>query len=360
MSSAGASGQDARVCIAAPRGLSELNSMLPMFPALLLEKSEAAGFQARVTELDESQLPPAETADVDVAVEWSTLNYKDALALTNRSPVVRVWPMVPGIDGAGTVIASRHPGWQPGDRFVHNGWGVGETHWGCLAARARLKGDWLVKLPAAFSTRQAMAIGTAGYTAALCVMALEQHGLAPGAGEVLVTGATGGVGSVAIALLARRGLRVVAASGKTAEAEYLKRLGAAEVIDRATLAAAGKPLQKERWAAVVDAVGSHTLANALAQTRYGGVVAACGLAQGMDLPASVAPFILRGVTLAGIDSVMAPRERREAAWALLARELDPALLETMTSEIALAEAPARAAELMAGRVRGRTVVRIGG
>lgn len=325
-----------------------------MFKALLLEKDDA-GFRASVTELDESRLPDA---DVLVAPEYSTLNYKDGLALTNKAPVVRTWPMVPGIDGAGTVLASRHPAWQPGDRFVHNGWGVGETHWGCLAQRARLKGDWLVKLPAAFTARQAMAIGTAGYTAMLCVMALERHGVQPGDGEVLVTGATGGVGSVAIALLAKRGFRVVAATGKAAEAGYLQQLGAAAVMDRAELAAPGKPLQKERWAAVVDAVGSHTLVNALAQTRYGGTVAACGLAAGMDLPGTVAPFILRGVTLAGVDSVMAPRALREQAWARLAAELDPALLETMTSEVALDDAVAAAGRLMAGAVRGRIVVRL--
>ncbi|CAD5373684.1 putative oxidoreductase, Zn-dependent and NAD(P)-binding [Rubrivivax sp. A210] len=325
-----------------------------MFKALLLAKDEA-GFRAGVTQVDEARLPPGE---VLVEPAFSTLNFKDGLALTNKSPVVRVWPMVPGIDGAGTVLESSHPDWKPGDRFVHNGWGVGETHWGCLAQRARLEGDWLVRLPAAFTPRQAMAIGTAGYTAMLCVLALERHGLAPGAGEVLVTGASGGVGSVAIALLARLGHRVVAASGKPQSADYLKALGASAVIDRAELAAAGKPLQKERWAAVVDAVGSHTLANALAQTRYGGVVAACGLAQGMDLPASVAPFILRGVTLAGIDSVMAPRPLRGEAWSRLARDLDPALLETMVEEIPLEDAVTAAARLMAGQVQGRIVVRI--
>jgi acrylyl-CoA reductase (NADPH) len=325
-----------------------------MFKALLLEKDDS-GFRAAVTAIDEARLPQA---DVLVRPEYSTLNFKDALALTNKSPVVRHWPMVPGIDGAGTVLESSHPAWKPGDRFVHNGWGAGETHWGCLAERARLKGDWLVRLPAAFTPRQAMAIGTAGYTAMLCVLALEQHGVAPGDGEVLVTGATGGVGSVAIALLARLGHRVVAASGKPQEADYLARLGAAQVIDRAELAAPGKPLQKERWAAVVDALGSHTLVNALAQTRYGGVVAACGLAQGMDLPGSVAPFILRGVTLAGIDSVMCSKPRRELAWARLARDLDAALLEAMTSEVTLAEASAAAARLMAGQVRGRIVVRL--
>jgi acrylyl-CoA reductase (NADPH) len=326
-----------------------------MFKALLLEKDDA-GFRAGLATLDEARLPVA--GDVLVAPDYSTLNYKDGLALTNRSPVVRAWPMVPGIDGAGTVLESSHPGWQPGDRFVHNGWGVGETHWGCLAEKARLKGDWLVKLPPAFSPRQAMALGTAGYTAMLCVLALEQHGVQPGSGDVLVTGATGGVGSVAIALLARLGHSVVAASGKAQQTDYLHKLGAASVIDRAELAAPGKPLQKERWAAVVDAVGSHTLVNALAQTRYGGAVAACGLAQGMDLPGSVAPFILRGVTLAGIDSVMAPRARREQAWARLARDIDPALLETMVEEVPLEGALDAAQRLMAGQVRGRVVVRI--
>jgi acrylyl-CoA reductase (NADPH) len=325
-----------------------------MFKALLLEKDDA-GFRATPTSLDEARLP---AADVLVRPEYSSLNFKDALAVTNRSPVVRTWPMVPGIDGAGTVLESTHPQWKPGERFVLNGWGVGETHWGCLAERARLKGDWLVRLPSAFTARQAMAIGTAGYTAMLCVLALERHGLKPGDGDVLVTGATGGVGSVAIALLSRLGHRVVAASGKLQEGEYLTRLGAAAVIDRAELGAPGKPLQKERWAAVVDAVGSHTLANALAQTRYGGTVAACGLAQGMDLPASVAPFILRGVTLAGVDSVMCPRPRREEAWARLARDLDPALLETMVSEVPLEGVVDAAQRLMAGQVRGRIVVRL--
>ncbi len=325
-----------------------------MFKALLLEKGEN-GFSARLTELYASRLPEG---DVLVQPAYSTLNYKDGLALTNKSPVVRVWPMVPGIDGAGTVLESRHPDWRPGDQVVHNGWGVGETHWGCLAERARLKGEWLVRLPAAFTPRQAMAIGTAGYTAMLCVLALERHGLKPGDGEVLVTGATGGVGSVAIALLAKLGHRVVAASGKLAEGDYLRTLGAAAVIDRAELAAAGKPLQKERWSAVVDAVGSHTLVNALAQTRYGGVVAACGLAQGFDLPGTVMPFILRGITLAGIDSVMAPRALRQQAWDRLAHDLDPALLETMLTEVPLDGAVAAAQQLMAGAVRGRVVVRI--
>lgn len=326
-----------------------------MFKALLLEKDES-GFRAGLRELDESALPDG---DVLVAVEYSTLNFKDGLAITNRGPVVRSWPMVAGIDGAGTVLESTHPAWKPGDRVVHNGWGVGETRWGCLAQKARLKGDWLVQLPAAFSTRQAMAIGTAGYTAMLCVMALERHGVKPGDGEVLVTGATGGVGSVATALLAKLGYRVVAATGKAAEAEYLKRLGAAAIIDRAELAAPGKPLQKERWAGVVDAVGSHTLANACAQTRWGGTVAACGLAQGGDFPATVMPFILRSVTLAGVDSVMAPLALRQQAWQRLARDLDPALLEGIATEIGLDEVVQRAEDLMQGKLRGRVVVKIG-
>ena len=286
-----------------------------MFKALQLSKSDT--FNAQVVDLDEAALPEG---DVTVAIEYSTLNYKDGLAITNKSPVVRNWPMVAGIDGAGTVTASSHPLWKPGDKVVHNGWGVGETQWGCLAQVARLRGDWLVRLPGAFTTRQAMAIGTAGYTAMLCVLALEDHGVVSSGGEVLVTGATGGVGSVAVALLGKLGYNVVAATGKKDEEAYLKKLGATSVIERGSLSAPGKPFQKERWAAVVDAVGSHTLANALAQTRYGGVVAACGLAQGMDLPTSVMPFILRGVTLAGIDSVMAPLPRRQRAWERLARD----------------------------------------
>ncbi|MFM1908140.1 MAG: hypothetical protein RLZZ591_1817 [Pseudomonadota bacterium] len=323
-----------------------------MFQALLLDNTD--GFTASVQPVDESRLP---AGDVTVSVDYSTLNYKDGLAICNRSPVVRSWPMVAGIDGAGTVLESSHPAWKPGDTFVHNGWGVGETHWGCLAEKARLKGDWLVKLPSAFTSRQAMAIGTAGYTAMLCVLALEDHGVTPASGEVLVTGATGGVGSVAIALLGRLGYTVVAATGKASEEAYLKALGASSIVDRATLSAPGKPFQKERWAGVVDAVGSHTLANALAQTRYGGVVAACGLAQGMDLPTTVMPFILRGVTLAGVDSVMAPLAKRQRAWDRLARDLDLALLETMIEEVLLSDAISKAQQLMDGQVRGRVVVK---
>jgi acrylyl-CoA reductase (NADPH) len=324
-----------------------------MFNALVLDNRD--GFSASVQAVDESRLPPG---DVTVAVAYSTLNYKDGLAITNKGPVVRQWPMVAGIDGAGMVIESSHPAWKAGDAFVHNGWGVGETHWGCLAEKARLKGDWLVRLPKAFSARQAMAIGTAGYTAMLCVLALEDHGIKPDAGEVLVTGATGGVGSVAVALLGKLGYNVVAATGKLSEEAYLKSLGASAVIDRVALAQAGKPFQKERWAAVVDAVGSHTLANALAQTRYGGVVAACGLAQGMDLPTTVMPFILRGVTLAGVDSVMAPLAKRQRAWDRLASDLDLRLLESIIEEVPLQAAIAKAQQLMDGQVRGRVLVRI--
>ncbi len=325
-----------------------------MFKSLQLNKSDA-GFSAAILDTDESQLP---AGDVLVQVDYSTLNYKDGLAITNKGPVVRSWPMVAGIDGAGTVLESTHAAWKAGDRFVHNGWGLGETRWGLMSERARLQGDWLVKLPAAFSTRQAMAIGTAGYTAMLCVLALERHGVTPASGEVLVTGATGGVGSVAVALLGKLGYSVVAATGKASEAPYLKQLGATAVMDRAELSAPGKPLQKERWAAVVDAVGSHTLANACAQTRYGGVVAACGLAQGADFPATVMPFILRSITLAGIDSVMAPMARRQQAWERLATDLDPARLEAMVEEVPLARACEKAADLMAGKVRGRVVVKI--
>ena len=325
-----------------------------MFKALLLEKDDA-GFRAAVRGVDEAGLPEG---DVTVRIEYSTLNYKDALAITNRSPIVRSWPMVAGIDGAGTVLASSHPSWKAGDAIVHNGWGVGETRWGCLAERARLNGDWLVALPSSLSARQAMAIGTAGYTAMLAVMALEKHGVKPGDGPVLVTGASGGGGSVAIALLARLGHRVAAATGRPQEAAYLRELGAAEIVERAELSAAGKPLQKERWAAAIDAVGSHTLVNALAQTRYGGIVAACGLAQGFDLPATVMPFILRGVTLAGIDSVMAPLSLRQEAWRRLARDLDAGALDLITEEVPLDDAIAKAGVLLAGGVRGRIVVRI--
>ena len=324
-----------------------------MFRALVLEKNEA--FKAGLQTLSEDALP---AGDVTVDVAYSTLNYKDGLAICNKGPVVRQWPMVAGIDGAGTVASSSHPQWKVGDQVILNGWGVGETHWGCLSEKARLKGDWLVRLPEAFTPRQAMAIGTAGYTAMLCVMALERHGLKPGQGDVLVTGASGGVGSVAVALLTQLGHQVVASTGKAAQSDYLKQLGAREIIDRQTLSEAGKPFQKERWAAVVDTVGSHTLANALAQTRYGGAVAACGLAQGMDLPTTVMPFILRNVALLGVDSVMAPLSLRQQAWQRLARDLPAQVLESMTQEIQLDQAVDQAAQLMAGQVRGRVVVKI--
>ncbi len=321
---------------------------------ILLTKPES-GFNATVTDIDDAQLPEG---DVTVCVDYSTINYKDGLALTNKSPVVRKWPMVPGIDFAGTVETSSHADFKTGDRVLLNGWGVGETHWGGLAQKARVKGDWLVPLPSKFSARQAMALGTAGYTAMLSVMRMEQFGVTKEQGEILVTGATGGVGSVAVAILSEWGYTVVASTGKTSEADYLKALGAAEVIDRAALGAPGKPLQKERFAGVIDSVGSHTLANACAQTKYGGVVAACGLAQGMDFPATVAPFILRGVTLAGIDSVMAPKALRVKAWNKLACNIAPAKLDAMTKELGLSDAIAAAGDLMIGKIRGRVVVNV--
>ncbi|MFM2108268.1 MAG: hypothetical protein RLZZ513_1336 [Pseudomonadota bacterium] len=325
-----------------------------MFRAILLTKNDDGSTRAELSQLDDSQLPSE--GDVTVAVEYSTINYKDGLAITGKSPVVRKWPMVPGIDGAGTVVASSHPNWKAGDHFLLNGWGVGEGHMGCLGQRAQLKGDWLIPLPNGMSARTAMAIGTAGYTAMLCAMALAENGVKPEHGDVLVTGASGGVGSVAVAILAARGYRVVASTGKTAEADYLKSLGAADVIDRAELSAPGKPLQKERWAGVVDSVGSHTLANAVAQVRYGGTVAACGLAQGMDFPATVAPFILRNVKLIGVDSVMAPIDRRVAAWSNLASEIKSDTLEKITQQISLADAVIWAPKILAGEVRGRLVV----
>lgn len=323
-----------------------------MFHALLIEKKEDR-YQTRLTELDDSQLPEG---DVTVRVEYSTLNYKDGLAISGRGPVVRRFPMVPGIDLAGVVEASNHARYQVGDRVLLNGWGVGETHWGGLAQKARLKGDWLIPLPDQLSARQAMAIGTAGYTAMLSLIALERHGLSPESGEVLVTGANGGVGSFAIALLAKHGYSVTASTGRPAEADYLKHLGANTIIDRAELSSPGRPLVAERWAAVIDSVGSHTLANACASTRADGTVAACGLAQGMDFPATVAPFILRGISLLGINSVTRPYEERVTAWQRLSSELDLALLDEMTREIALSEAIDAANDLLDGKVRGRVVV----
>ena len=327
------------------------------FNGILLEKTEA-GFAATLAAIDESQLPPE--GDVTVAIEYSTINYKDGLAIANKSLVVRKWPMVAGIDGAGIVETSTNPHWKPGDKVILNGHGVGESHWGCLAQKAKLKGDWLVPLPDAFTTRQAMAIGTAGYTSMLAVLALARHGVTTDSGEILVTGASGGVGSVAIVLLAARGYKVVASTGRLGETAYLKSLGATSVIDRNELSQAGKPLQKERWAGVIDSVGSHTLANAIAQCKYNATVAACGLAQGMDLSTSVAPFILRGVTLAGIDSVYAAKERRLEAWKHLALELDKQKLDLLTTTIKLSQAIAHAPIILAGQVRGRLVVDVNG
>ncbi len=323
-----------------------------MFRAILIDKDDAA-YRAAVRQIDEAELPEG---NVTIRVSHSTLNYKDGLAITNRVPVVRRFPMVPGIDLAGTVEESTHPDYRAGDLVLLNGWGVGETHWGGLAQKARLNGDWLIPLPAAFSPQQAMAIGTAGYTAMLCVLALEKHGVKPGDGEIVVTGAAGGVGSVAVAVLAKLGYTVVAMTGRMQDAGYLKQLGASEVIDRADFAAPGRPLRKERWAGAVDVAGSHVLANVCATTRYRGVVAACGLAAGMDFPATVAPFILRGVTLAGIDSVMCPREDRLLAWQRLGTDLDLARLGEMSREIGLDEVIPLAPKLLNGEVRGRTVV----
>ena len=324
-----------------------------MFQALLLTQQDKKTV-ATYGPLEEAQLPEG---DVTVRVEWSSLNFKDALAVTGRGAIVRKWPLVPGIDLAGTVEQSSSADWTPGDRVVVNGWGLGENHWGGYAQKARLQAGWLLRLPAAFSTRQAMAIGTAGYTAALCVMALQRHGLAPGDGEVLVTGAAGGVGSVAVALLGALGYKVVASTGRAQEAEYLHALGASAVIDRNELSAAGgRPLQSERWAGVVDAVGSHTLVNACAQVRFNGAVAACGLAQGADFPATVLPFILRGVTLYGINCVFVANALRLQAWELLARHLDPTKLESMTVETGLSQVVEQSAALLDGRVRGRCVV----
>lgn len=323
-----------------------------MFRAILIDKDDT-GYRASLQTLDEAQLP---AGDVRVRVSHSTLNYKDALAITGQGPVVRQFPMVPGIDLAGVVEESRHPDFKAGDAVLLNGWGVGEGHWGGLAEQARLNGDWLIPLPAGFSAAEAMALGTAGYTAMLAVLALERHGVTPERGEVLVTGANGGVGSVAIALLAKLGYRVAASTGRPEEAEYLKSLGAAEIVERASLSEPGRPLGRERWAGAIDSLGSHTLANVCASTRYGGCVAACGLAQGMDFPATVAPFILRGVTLAGIDSVMRPRADRLEAWSRLARDLDKRLLAPITRTIGLEDVIPTAGELLAGKVRGRVVV----
>ncbi len=324
------------------------------FKALKLTKTDA-GQTAEVVDFDEAELMEG---DVTVRVTHSTVNYKDGLAVTGKGPVVRRWPMIPGIDFAGVVESSASPAWKAGDAVILNGWGTGETHLGAYAQKSRVKGEWLVPLPSGMSPAEAMAIGTAGYTAMLALMALERHGLTPTDGPLLVTGAAGGVGSVAIALAAKAGWHVIASTGRPEEADYLKGLGAAEIIDRAELSGPGRPLGKERWAAAIDSVGSHTLANVLAMTKYNGAVAACGLAQGMDLPTSVAPFILRGVSLFGIDSVMAKPALRRTAWERLARDLDRALLASMTSTIGFDAIPATAEAILAGKVRGRVVVEI--
>jgi acrylyl-CoA reductase (NADPH) len=324
------------------------------FKAIRIDKADK-GTSAQLTQFDEAELMEG---DVTVRVEWSTLNYKDGLALSGKAPVVRRFPMIAGIDFAGTVEASSHPQWKAGDKVVCTGWGLGETHLGAYAEKARVKGDWLVALPQGLSARDAMAIGTAGFTAMLSVLALEKHGLSPNSGPVVVTGAAGGVGSVATAVLSKLGYHVIASTGRVAEADYLKQLGAAEVIDRNELSAPAKPLAKERWAGGVDSVGSTTLANLLSMTRYGGAIAACGLAAGMDLPTSVAPFILRGVCLLGIDSVMCPIAPRKAAWQRLASDLDRTKLAEITHEIPLTEVAAWAPKILAGEVRGRIVVKI--
>ncbi|MHC6225721.1 acrylyl-CoA reductase (NADPH) [Pseudomonas sp. X10] len=323
-----------------------------MFKAVLIDQHDGV-YQARIHELEDARLPQG---DVTVRVAYSTLNYKDGLAITGQAPVVRQFPMVPGIDLAGTVETSTHAAYKPGDRVLLNGWGVGESHWGGLAQKARLSSDWLIPLPVGLDERQCMAVGTAGYTAMLCLLALERHGLTADRGEVLVTGASGGVGSFAISLLAQAGYSVIAATGRPEEADYLKRLGASSIIERGELSAPGRPLGKERWAAAIDSVGSHTLANVCAGTRAEGLVAACGLAQGMDFPATVAPFILRGVSLLGINSVTQPYARRVEAWERLSAALDRDRLALITREIGLDESIEVAGELLQGKVRGRVVV----
>ena len=322
--------------------------------AILITKDDS-GYKAQLETVDESQLPEG---DVRIAVDYSTMNYKDSLAISGASPVVRNFPMVPGIDLAGTVTQSSSADFSVGDNVLLNGWGVGEVHWGGLAEQASLKADWLIKRPEAFSAKQTMAIGTAGYTAMLCVMALEKNGVTPDQGPVIVTGAGGGVGSVAIALLSKLGYTVVASTGRASEADYLKSLGATDIMDRAELAEKGRPLGKERWAGGIDAVGSHTLANICATTKYGGTVAACGLAQGFDLPATVMPFILRGVTLAGVDSVYRPKAERIEAWNRLAKDLDLKHIDAMMTEISLADTLTKAADQLEGKTRGRIVVNV--
>jgi acrylyl-CoA reductase (NADPH) len=327
-----------------------------MFKGWLIDK--VADLQTvALMDIDEKDLPEG---DVTVRVAYSTINYKEGLAFTGKSPVVRRFPMVPGVDFSGVVEESSHPGLRPGDEVILNGWGVGEVHWGGLAERARVKGDWLIKRPDRLSMRQTMAIGTAGYTAMLAVIALERHGLKPEDGEVMVSGASGGVGSISVSLLATLGYRVVASTGRLSEVDYLRSLGAAEVMDRSQYSAPGKPLAKERWAGAIDCVGSHTLANICAATKYRGAVAACGLAQGMDFASTVAPFILRGVTLYGIDSVYRPTADRIAAWAKLAQLLDMTKLDLMTQERPFGDAQAVANEIVEGRIRGRIVIKVGG
>ncbi len=328
---------------------------MPTFKAIVIEKGNGEQ-KVSLTDFDETDLM---AGDVTIRVEWSTVNYKDGLAITGRVPVVRRFPMIGGIDLVGTVVSSSHPQWRPGDRAILNGWGLGETHLGGYAEKARVKGDWLVPLPARNSARGAMAIGTAGYTAMLAVMALERHGVTPRQGPVIVTGAAGGLGSVAVALLSKLGFTVIASTGRPTEADYIRSLGAQEIIERKELVGAAKLLGQERWAGGIDTVGSTTLANVLAMTRYGGAVAACGLAGGMDLPATVAPFILRGVSLIGIDSVMCPMERRRQAWRRLASDLDAGKLAAMTSEIDLSGVIDAARRIVNGGVRGRIVVKIG-
>jgi acrylyl-CoA reductase (NADPH) len=325
------------------------------FKAIVIEKTEG-GQKVGLTDFDEANLMEG---DVTVRVEWSTLNYKDGLAVTGKAPVVRRWPMIAGIDLAGTVESSSHPDWKAGDKVILNGWGLGETHLGAYAQKARVKGDWLVRVPPSMSTRDAMAIGTAGYTAMLAVLALERYGLKPASGPLVVTGAAGGVGSVAVAILGKLGYQVTASTGRPEEADYLKRLGAAEIIERKELTDKVRPLAKERWIGGIDSVGSSTLANVLSMTRYRGAVAACGLAGGMDLPTSVAPFILRGVALLGVDSVYRPRADREEAWRRLETDLDRAKLTEITTEIGLAEVVEAGGRIVDGKVRGRIVVNIG-
>ncbi|MGB6284773.1 MAG: MDR family oxidoreductase [Xanthobacteraceae bacterium] len=324
------------------------------FKAIVIDKADT-GQMVRLTDFDEKDLMDG---DVTVRVEWSTVNYKDGLAITGKAPVVRRFPMIAGVDFAGTVESSTHPKWKPGDQVVHNGWGLGETHLGAYAEKARVKGDWLVRRPVGISARDAMAIGTAGYTAMLAVMALERAGIDPSRGPVIVTGAAGGVGSVAVALLAKLGYTVAASTGRTEEASYLNSLGASEIINRSELTGSPRPLAKERWAGGIDAVGSTTLANVLSMTRYDGAVAACGLAGGMDLPTTVAPFILRGVSLIGIDSVMCPLTQREAAWRRLEADLDRGKIAAMANEIGLDDVIAAGRRIVEGKVRGRIVVKI--